>query len=115
MKTIYKTMSKIGIACVGLFLLSSVNACKDDTAMFDPEDGTPTIRYVRVPDENVSDSLLTSAFLGNSIAIIGENMKSVSETWFNDQKAVLDRRFMKDDVIIVSVPKGIPEHDTGKS
>ncbi|MBD1435098.1 hypothetical protein H8B06_19925 [Sphingobacterium sp. DN00404] len=114
MKTIYKTMSKIGIACVVLFLLLSVNACKDDTAMFELEDGIPTIRYVRVPDENVSDSLLTSAFLGNSIAIIGENMKSVSEIWFNDQKAVLNTSFMTDEVIIVSVPQGIPEHVTDK-
>ncbi|SFC68975.1 hypothetical protein SAMN05421747_11953 [Parapedobacter composti] len=114
MKTIDNIMSKLCIAWAGLSLLLSVHACKDNADTFELSDGVPTIRYVRVPDEMVSDSLLTGAFLGNSIAIIGENMKSVSEIWFNDQKAVLNTSFMTDEVIIVSVPREIPAHVTDK-
>lgn len=113
MKTIFNTKA-ILYSMLFMSLLLSMNACKDDAHTFELTDGIPTIRYVRVPDETVSDSLLTSAFLGNSIAIIGQNMTSVSEIWFNDQKGVLNTSFITDNVIIVSVPREIPTHVTDK-
>lgn len=95
-------------------LILAISSCKEYPDAFELVDGTPTIRYVRVPDAAVSDSLLTSAFLGNSIAIVGQNMKSVSEIWFNDQKAVLNTSLITDEVLIVSVPRAIPETVTDK-
>src|SRR5690606_39615437 len=61
-----------------------------------------------------SSDLLTGAFLGSSIAIIGNNMTSVSEIWFNNQKGVLNTSFITDNVLIVSVPKEIPTLVTDK-
>src|SRR5690606_32678435 len=62
----------------------------------------------------VNHSLLTGAFLGSSIGIIGENMTSVAEIWFNNQKGVLKTRFINDKVMIGSVPKKIPTLFTDK-
>lgn len=101
----------ISICC----LMLVIHSCKKEYPdAFEMTDGIPTIRYVRVPDVTVSDSLLTGAFLGSSIAIIGDNMTSVSEIWFNNQKGVLNTSFITDNVLIVSVPKEIPTLVTDK-
>jgi hypothetical protein len=113
MRTKYNILT--GLICIlGLFSLITMESCKKEDQKFQLTDGSPTIRYVRLPDVNVSDSLLTSAFLGNSIAIVGENLTSVSEIWFNDQKGILNTSFVTDNVIIVSVPQQIPEAVTDK-
>ena len=113
MRTKYKLLN--GLICIlSLFSVMTLQSCKKEDHTFQLADGAPTIRYVRVPDINVSDSLLTSAFLGNSIAIIGENLTSVSEIWFNDQKGILNTSLITDKVIIVSVPKEIPSIVTDK-
>lgn len=71
--------------------------------------GLPKIHYVRVTDPAKSDSLLVSAFLGNTIALMGENLTNVKEIWFNDQQAYLNTSYITDFSIIVSVPTVIPE------
>jgi hypothetical protein len=70
--------------------------------------GTPVVRYVRPCDAAVSDSLLTGAYLGERIAIIGEHLAGVSAVYFNDQKAKLNPNFVTDNAIILNVPSGIP-------
>ncbi|MCA5005159.1 glycan-binding surface protein [Sphingobacterium bovistauri] len=113
MRTKYKILN--GLICtLVLFSLITLESCKKDDQRFQLTEGSPDIRYVRMPDANVSDSLLTSAFLGNSIAIVGENLTSVSEVWFNDQKGILNTSLITDNVIIISVPKEIPSLVTDK-
>jgi hypothetical protein len=68
----------------------------------------PDISYVRVTDPDKSDSLVTHAFMGSTIAIIGENLDNVDEIWFNDQKAFVNLSFVTFSSIIVTVPDVIP-------
>ncbi len=88
------------------FVMASFTACSDD----DDNDGggTPVVRYVRPCDVAKSDSLLLSGYLGDRIAIIGENLSGVRAVYFNDQKAKLNPTFVTENSIIVSIPTGIP-------
>ncbi len=71
--------------------------------------GIPVIRYVRITDPLSSDSLVTHAFMGNVVAIMGENLADVKEVWFNDQSALLNTSFITETSIIVTIPNDIPE------
>ena len=114
MKNIDQLTSLWVKALTALCLIFAMGSCDEQPEAFELTDGIPSISYVRVPDAASSDSLLAGAYLNNSIAIIGQNLKSVSEMWFNDQKAVLNTSLMTDEVIIVSIPKAIPEYVTNK-
>lgn len=82
-------------------------ACSDDDGR-GANGGAPLVRYIRPCDAAVSDSLLTSAYLGDRIAIIGEHLGGVNAIYFNDQKVKLNPNFVTDNAIIVSIPSGIP-------
>ncbi|MBZ4675988.1 MAG: hypothetical protein JG782_607 [Anaerophaga sp.] len=85
-------------------------SCDDDS-----DNGTgamPAIKYVRVTDPLASDSLLVRAYLGSTIALVGENLGNVVEIWFNDQKAKLNVNYITNDAIIVTIPNTIPEEVT---
>lgn len=85
--------------------LSSLASCSED----DDNDGkTPVVRYVRPCDIDKSDSLLLGGYLGDRIAIIGENLSKVRSIYFNDQKAKLNPNFVTENSIIVNIPTGIP-------
>lgn len=82
----------------------------------DDEDdgGTPSIRYVRLTDPAKSDSLLDGAFMGNLIAIVGENLGGAREIWFNDQEALLTPTYVTENSILVNVPSTVPSELTNK-
>ena len=90
------------IAAVGF------TACADEPDKYEVTDGTPTIRYIRPVDVASADSLLTGAFMENEICIVGENLRSIVELYFNDQKAQLIPSLITDNTLIVSVPGKIP-------
>jgi hypothetical protein len=87
------------IVMIGMFLSS----CKKEEST-----GVPSIQYIRITDPTKSDSLLASAYLGSTIAIVGNDLGSVKEIWFNDQKAYLNPVYVTDHSIIVAVPDSIP-------
>lgn len=93
-----------------LLAIAGFSACKtDDIDVNNPDQGgKPVVRYVRPCNAAVSDSLLSAAFLGNKIAIIGENLAGVRSIYFNDIKASLNPNFVTDDAIIITVPSDIP-------
>lgn len=98
-----------------LVLLGSAGlfaACEKTDAEID-RDKTPSIEYARYCDPD-SVSPITSAYLGEKIAFIGSGMGDVREIWFNDQKATLNPNYITSDAIIVDIPKGISENETGK-
>jgi len=78
-------------------------ACEKDTST-----GEPRIRYVRVTNPESSDSLLVGAGQGSLIAIIGENLQTATEIWFNDQRATLTPTYITNTSILVRVPTQIP-------
>ena len=78
------------------------------------EMGTPSINYIRITDPAASDSLVTDANQGQMIAIMGQNLGSVKEAWFNDQQAQLIPTFITNTTIITKVPSQIPTVITDK-
>jgi hypothetical protein len=74
----------------------------------------PEVSYIRITYAASSDSLVTHAFMGNTVAIMGKNLKDVDEIWFNDQKAFVNFAFVTNTSIIVTIPNVIPETVTNK-
>jgi len=89
-------------------------ACEDEPDKFELTDGTPTIDYIRPARLSASDSLLVQAGPNASICLVGSNLTSIREMYFNDLKAVLNTSYITDRTLIVSVPKDIPNLVTDK-
>ncbi|MFV0536386.1 MAG: glycan-binding surface protein [Dysgonomonas sp.] len=107
MKTFIKNilLATVFIASVGVF-----SSCSDD----DDNNSVPVVRYVRAINAAASDSIITKAYLGAAIAIIGDNLSSVKEVWFNDQQAKLNPVYVTNNSILVSIPNDIPGEVTSK-
>jgi hypothetical protein len=102
MKFIYKSM----LLLVVTIAMAAVNmSCQEEDL---PNNGEPSIKYVRITDPASGDSLLVSAGQGSLIAIVGENLQGASEIWFNDQKAILTPTYITNKTILVTVPSMIP-------
>lgn len=81
-------------------------SCNED----DDQGGDPKVKFIRVTDPNQADSLIEKASMGSLIAIIGENLGSVKEIWFNDQKALVTPTYVTESSILVNIP-GLPPKD----
>ena len=92
----------------------SLTSCEDEPDKYVVANGFPTVKYVRVTDIAASDSLLTGAYMSSNICLVGENLRSIYELYFNDQKAVLNTSYITDHTLIVDVPKDIPSVVTDK-
>ena len=57
----------------------SMAACEDEPDKYEVAGGKPILKYVRVPDPAAADSLLTGAYMANTICLVGENLRSVYE------------------------------------
>ena len=97
-----------------LFTGVAMTSCEDEPDKYEIAEGLPTVHYVRLPDPEVADSLITGSYLSNTICIVGDNLRSVYELYFNDQKAILNTSMMTDHTIIVDVPSAIPSVVTNK-
>lgn len=98
-----------------LFLFSAVvltasvfTGCKDEPDKYEISGGTPTIRYIRPVNVESADSLLTGAYMDNNICIVGENLRSITKMFFNDQEAKLVPSLITNNTMIVTVPGQIP-------
>ena len=97
-------VSAMILLLAGLFTMMLFHACEKD----DSGGGMPEVMYIRMTDPAKSDSLVTHAFMGNTVAIIGNSLKNVDEIWFNDQKAFVNFSFVTNTSIIVTIPNVIP-------
>lgn len=84
-------------------------SCEDYPDAFVLADGVPTIHAVRYADKDV---LIDQAFMSEVVCIMGDNLCSVRELYFNDQKAVLNTSFMTENTLVVAVPGSIPVERT---
>lgn len=100
----------IGVVTLGM----GFTACEDEPDKFELTDGNPTISYIRPQDVAAKDSLLTSAYTGSGICIVGNNLTSIKEMYFNDVKAVLNTSYITDHTMLVTIPNQIPASNTGK-
>ena len=91
---------------IGLgFILQS---CDDDPDKFESTGGLPEVYYVRLGNPDAADSLIVASFMENTICLVGNNLRSIREIYFNDQKAVLNTSFITDHTLFVTIPKTIP-------
>lgn len=104
-----------GILAIGAVSLGmGMTACEDEPDKFELSGGKPTISYIRPQDVASKDSLLTSAYTASGICIVGENLTSIKEMYFNDVKATLNTSYITKNTMLVTVPKDIPNSNTGK-
>lgn len=102
-------ISKISIyAAAALLAAVSFTACQDEPDRFRLTDGIPTVYYIRPVAAASADSLLTSAYMGNSVCLVGDNLTSVYKLLFNDQQATLNNSYITDHTLLVDVPNEIP-------
>lgn len=104
MKHIFRYIAALSAAVAGLGLYS----CEEQPGMYKMADGVPEVYYIRPVDVAAADSLMTGAYMDNQICLVGNNLRSIYEIWFNDQKAILNNSYITDNTLIVSVPGTIP-------
>lgn len=102
------------LGSIAILSLLTMGSCADEPDKYEIEGGIPTLKYIRPLTPEVSDSLLTGAYMSNSICLVGDNLRSIVAMYFNDQKAVLNTSYMTDHTVIVDVPKEIPTKVTDK-
>ena len=90
---------------IPVFIVGSLfTSCEEEETI-----GPSEIQYIRVTNPEKSDSLLTSAYMGSLIAIMGEGLGDVVEVWFNDQEATLTSTYITNTSILVNVPNIPPQ------
>ena len=100
-----------------LIFLPSVffTSCNEETpGKYKMTDGVPVITYIRYQDKDRETELLDGAYMGDNIVIIGENLTSVQEVWFNNVKALLNINLITNNTLFVTVPRDLPSERTDK-
>ena len=100
----------VTVALIG----TTFHSCEEYPDAYESTDGVPEVVYVRLPAPESADSLITAAFMENTIVLVGNNLTSIKEIYFNDQKAVLNTSFITANTLFVNVPKTIPTAVTNK-
>lgn len=111
----YKIFLSTFFIAVTLLLITACN--KDESLSpgeFTGDIGNPEISYIRLTEPSVSDSLLTGAFMGQLIAIVGVDLDRTVAIWFNDQQATLSPTDVTKNTILVNVPSTVPGEVTDK-
>lgn len=112
MKNILNKISLFAVAALAAAV--SFTACQDEPDRFRLTDGIPTVYYIRPVAAASADSLLTSAYMGNSVCLVGDNLTSVYKLLFNDQQAVLNNSYISEHTLLVDVPNEIPGEVSNK-
>jgi hypothetical protein len=99
-----------GIVAVAFF------ACSDESekGKYEMTDGIPVIHYIRYQDNDLEEQLLDGAFMNENIILIGDNLTSIQEVWFNNVKALLNINFITKNTLFVNVPRDLPSVRTDK-
>lgn len=105
-----KAFIKYTAVLTGLILMASCESI-DYPDRYKETKGTPTVQFVRYADKDV---VITQAYMEEVVCIVGDNLTSVHDIYFNDQAAVLNTSYMTANTIIVSVPKNLPKEEDNK-
>lgn len=100
-KNILNTWLLAALACL------SFVACTDEPYKYEATAGKPEIFYIR-PAGVAKDTLLTDAYMGSGLCIIGNNLRSTYKVFFNDQEAILNTSYITDNTMLLDVPNTIP-------
>jgi len=100
-----KSKIKIAILFSAVVAVFSTSCNDDLPGKYKITDGTPTIYYIRPANAASQDVLLTGALLGESICIVGDNLTSIQELYFNDKRAILNINLITKNTLFVNVPR----------
>ena len=106
MKYLNRILAAMAVS-VGFLAVS----CEDQPDAFQPTDGVPTVNFIRYADKDV---VINAAYMQETVCIVGENLRSINQLWFNDQQAILNTSFMTDNTLVVTVPRELPVVQTDK-
>ncbi|GAA6529816.1 MAG: glycan-binding surface protein [Prevotella sp.] len=109
------------LAVAGMVLAS----CEDQPDKFKLAGGSPEVDYIRVAADTTtyktggttigySDLNATKASMQSVLCLVGNNLRSIKEMYFNDQKAILNTSYITDHTLFVAVPNEIPSKVTDK-
>ena len=73
--------------------------------------GVPSIDFVRYADKDV---FINQAYMDEVLCIVGSNLCSVHDVYFNDQAAILNTSFITDHTLVVAVPSTAAVEKTDK-
>ena len=110
-------MKNILIKFTGIFaamvLAASLSSCDraDYPDRFRLTEDKPTVSFVRYTSQDV---FIEQAYMDEVLCIVGDNLTSVREVWFNDQKALLNTSYITKNTMVVSVPALLPTVNTDK-
>lgn len=107
-------IKNIHIPAICLAIAVGAVSCEDQPDKFKLTSGVPVVKYVRVIDPEKSDSLITSAYMDNQICLVGDNLTSIKEIYFNDRKALLNTSLITEHTLLVTVPGDLPGVVTNK-
>lgn len=109
-----KYFSRIAVFLI-LFVSGVIlTSCSEDAYKFELTGGKPEISYIRMPYLSQADSLITEASMQSIICIVGNNLTSIKELYFNDQKAQLNTSYITNHTLLVQVPSNIPAEVSDK-
>lgn len=106
--------------------LVSMTSCEDEPDKYEIASGNPTVNYIRclsteikpniMPEDwqYTNGQLVEEASPSSIIALVGKNLRSVTEVYFNDLKAVLNSSYITDNTLLVQIPSGVPSAVTDK-
>lgn len=109
MKTI-KLLNIIAVSAAAATMFLSCDSI-DYPDRYKVADGNPTVYSVRYADRDLT---ITGAFMDEVVCLLGDNLRSIKELWFNDQQAILNTSYITDHTLIVAVPKVLPVKQTDK-
>ena len=106
MKAIFKYTSLI----LGFLLVFSCTKL-DYPDRFVATEGLPKVDFIRYADRDV---IITQANMEEIICIVGSNLTSIHDIYFNDQAAILNTSYLTENTFVVAVPKNMPIVETNK-
>lgn len=104
-------MTKYAALMLGLVMAAVSCTQVDYPDRFVQTSGVPTVDFIRYADRDV---MITQANMEEVICLVGDNLTSIHDLYFNDQAAVLNTSYMTAKTLVVSVPKNMPSVQTDK-
>jgi len=89
----------------------AATACNDYPDRYEVTGGTPKVVDIRYAEKDVH---IDQAYMGEIICLLGSNLTSVQQMYFNDQAATLNTSYITDNTLIVDVPGNMPDVTTNK-
>ena len=107
-------LSSLLLTAVAIASSFTLQSCKDQPDEFKLTGGKPVINYIRPAKASAGDSLLVQAYPQATICLVGSNLTSIQQMYFNDKKAILNTSFITDNTLIVQIPSEIPDEVSDK-